>query len=156
MEDEMHYDGTSPRLIVATIVAVLAAGAVANAQTVQTKLEDRLTAAVNKIQAACGEDLKKYCSTVTPGEGRLLLCLEAHEDKISTQCEYSLFSAARNLDRALDRIEQTADACWNDIEKHCASVPAGGGGIARCLINQKSSLQPVCGSKIDELFAYGK
>jgi hypothetical protein len=156
MEDEMHYDGTNPRLIVATIVAVLAAGAVANAQTVQTKLEERLTAAVKKIEAACGEDLKKYCSTVTPGEGRLLLCLEAHEDKISTQCEYSLFSAARNLDRALDRIEQTADACWNDIEKHCASVPAGGGGITRCLINQKSSLQPACGSKIDELFASGK
>ena len=152
----MHVDGTNSKFMVGIIGAILVVGAAANAQTVQGKLEGRLTEAVKKIDAACSDDLKKYCSTVTPGEGRLLLCLEAHEDKISTQCEYSLFAAARNLERALDRIEQTADACWDDIEKHCASVPAGGGGITRCLINQKSSLQAACGSKIDELFVSGK
>ena len=69
---------------------------------------------------ACSDDIKKYCNTVTPDEGRLILCIEAHEDKISTQRDYALFEAARNLDRALDRIEQVADICWNDIEKYCS------------------------------------
>ena len=37
----------------------------------------------------------------------------------------ALYSAARNLDRAIDFIEQAADACWSDIEKLCADVPEG-------------------------------
>ncbi len=144
-------------LTIAIMIGLMAPVAIAKAQTrIQAQLEERLTAAVNKLEMECNDDLKKYCSTVSPGEGRLLLCLEAHEDKISTKCEYSLFSAARNLHGALDRIEQAADACWNDIEKHCAHVPEGGGNIIQCLIDQKPSLEPACGSKINELFASGK
>ena len=45
-----------------------------HAQTkLQSKIEDRVTTAVKKVEAACGEDLRKFCSTVTPGEGRVLL-----------------------------------------------------------------------------------
>src|SRR6201992_2302075 len=104
------------------------------------QLAARLDAAVKKVEAACGDDLKKYCSTVTPGEGRLLLCMEAHEDKISAKCDYALYSAAHNLNRAIDFVEEAADACWPDIEKHCANVPEAGGQIAQCLVNNKSAL----------------
>ena len=98
--------------------------------TAQNQLEARLAAAVRKIEMACSDDIKKYCNTVTPDEGRLILCIEAHEDKISTQRDYALFEAARNLDRALDRIEQVADICWNDIEKYC-SVAGGSRSVWR-------------------------
>jgi Cysteine rich repeat len=78
-----------------------------HAQTeVAKKAQERLSAAVEKLQTACGDDLKKYCSTVTPGEGRLLFCMMAHEDKISAKCDYALYSAARNLDRAIDYVER--------------------------------------------------
>jgi hypothetical protein len=92
---------------------------------------ERVKNAEQKLRLACGDDVTKYCSTVTPGEGRLLFCMMAHEDKISTKCDYALYSAARNLDRAIDIIEQAADACWSDIEKLCADVPEGGGRIAQ-------------------------
>jgi Cysteine rich repeat len=139
--------------IVATAAVALTFTAVANAQTqLQSKFEARLTAAVNKIQAACDDDLKKFCSTVTPGEGRLLLCLEAHEDKIGTKCDYSLFEASRNLDRALDGLAQTADACGNDIEKYCANTPEGGGHIIQCLFAKKDALTPACRSGLGKLF----
>lgn len=69
----MQFDGTNSNLMVGTIAAILVVGVVAaNAQTVQSKLEARLTEAVKKIDAACGDDLKKYCSAVTPGEASLL------------------------------------------------------------------------------------
>jgi Cysteine rich repeat len=68
----------------------------------------------------------------------------AHEDKTSTKCDYALYSAARNLDRAIDFIEQAADACWSDIEKLCADVPEGGGRIAQCMITKKSTVNPNC------------
>ena len=84
--------------------------------------------------------MRKYCGEVTPGEGRLLLCLEAHEDKIGTKCDYSLFEASRNLDKALDTVADTADACWNDIEKYCANTPEGGGHIIQCLSAKKEAL----------------
>ncbi|MGB6341876.1 MAG: cysteine rich repeat-containing protein, partial [Xanthobacteraceae bacterium] len=91
------------REILATAAVVLAITTAANAQTqLQSKFEARLNAALKKVQTACDEDLRKYCGAVTPGEGRLLLCLEAHEDKIGTKCDYSLFEASRNLDKALD------------------------------------------------------
>jgi hypothetical protein len=59
-----------------------------------------VTAAVKKVEAACSADLKQYCNTVTPGESRILLCLEAHADKINDGCDYALLQAWRNLDRA--------------------------------------------------------
>ncbi|HMA74661.1 MAG TPA: cysteine rich repeat-containing protein [Xanthobacteraceae bacterium] len=137
------------RLPVSAAAAIIALGTAAYAQAdVARQIEARLSAAVKKIEAACAEDAKKYCSTVTPGEGRLLLCMEAHEDKISTKCDYAVYEAARNLDRALNRIEQVADACWNDIEKHCANIAGGGGRIAQCLVAQKASLAPACQAEI--------
>ena len=130
-------------------VATLAFETTANAQTaVARKVEARLDAAVTKLEAACGNDLRKYCSQVAPGEGRLLYCIMAHEDKISTQCDYALFEASRKLERALNRIEEAADACWNDIQKHCANVPEGGGQIAQCLVNKKASLTKGCRTAI--------
>ena len=71
---------------------------------------------------ARSDDIKKYCNTVTPDEGQLILCVEAHEDEISTKCDYALFEAARNLDRALDRIEQVAGICWNDKKMRSSAI----------------------------------
>ena len=71
--------------------------------------------------------MTKFCGQVTPGEGRLVLCMMAHEDKVSNECDYALYSATRNIERAIDRIEQTADACWPDIEKQCSETAPGGG-----------------------------
>lgn len=140
-------------ILAAVAAAALSTAIVAADAQGMSKLEARVSAAVAKIRAACGEDLQKYCSTVTPGEGRLLLCIEAHEDKISSKCEYALFDAVRNLGRALDRIEMTADACWGDIEKHCVDVAPGGGGIARCLVGKKTSLSKRCQTQIGKMQA---
>jgi hypothetical protein len=68
----------------------------------------------------------------------------AHEDKISTKCDYALYSAARNLERAADFVEEAADACWADVEKLSANVQEGGGGIAQCLVNNKSAVSRDC------------
>ncbi len=57
---------------------------IAYAQTdTMNAILERLTADIQKLETSCGEDIKKYCSTVTPGDGRILHCMQAHEDKIS-------------------------------------------------------------------------
>jgi hypothetical protein len=143
----------SQRLVVVCATLALAAmlgfDQIAVGQTQQ--LAARLDAAVKKVQAACSDDVQKYCSTVTPGEGRLILCMQAHEDKVSDKCDFALFEASRNLNRVLDRIDRTADICWGDIEKHCSNVPEGGGRILQCLVSQKTSLTPACQTELGKL-----
>ena len=38
----------------------------------------------------CSKEIETYCSSVTPGGGRLVSCARAHEDKLSSECVYSL------------------------------------------------------------------
>jgi Golgi apparatus protein 1 len=127
----------------------IAFGAAANAQSdAAGRAHARVMAGVEKLQAGCSADVKKFCSTVTPGEGRLFYCIMAHEDQISEKCDFVLYQAMRNLEHALDKIGQVADACGDDIEKSCANVPGGGGRIAACLAAKKASLSPACQSAI--------
>ncbi|HEX5789237.1 MAG TPA: cysteine rich repeat-containing protein, partial [Woeseiaceae bacterium] len=44
-------------------------------------------ALLDYVVESCQPDLDRYCANVTPGEGRLLYCVAAHQDKISDQCE---------------------------------------------------------------------
>ena len=38
----------------------------------------------------CGDDLRAFCSSVRPGEGRLLDCLNKNDDKVSARCKEEL------------------------------------------------------------------
>jgi hypothetical protein len=39
------------------------------------------------VAAECRDDLKANCSDVTPGEGRLLQCLDKNKEKVSDRCK---------------------------------------------------------------------
>jgi hypothetical protein len=141
------------RLVVGCAILALAAvlGFEGTAVGQTQQLAARLDAAVKKVEAACNDDLKKYCSAVTPGEGRLILCMQAHEDKVSEKCDFALFDASRKIDRALDRIDRAAEICWSDIDRHCSNIPEGGGRILQCLTGQKTSLTPACQAEVSKL-----
>jgi len=167
MEADMRVARTLVALTAATIL--LSVAAVANAQTTNTEaqssgtaaqstdlqsrvragLKARLTGATEKIQAACGEDTKSYCGNVTRGEGKLLMCMMAHEDKISVKCDYALYAATRDIGRGLDKVIDVADACWNDIETNCSNLPEGR-HIAQCLKEKSASLSPGCRDAITD------
>ncbi|MBX9588746.1 MAG: PRC-barrel domain-containing protein [Hyphomonadaceae bacterium] len=110
----------------------------------QSQLRDRLAGAVQRVQDACRDEVRNFCSTVTPGEGRLLLCMQAHEDKIGQPCETALFEASRNIQQVTRRVERIAAACWSDIQASCG----GGGSIGQCLLDKRASLSPPCQSVI--------
>lgn len=46
---------------------------------------------------ACAEDVKRVCRTVEPGEGRILECLQEHEQNLSESCFQSLPKGRLNL-----------------------------------------------------------
>ena len=110
----------------------------------QSNLRDRVATAIETVEAACAADIDKFCGNVTRGEGRVIVCMRAHDDKLSRRCQFALYRVSRNLDRALDRVERIADACWNDIQAHCQ----GADSLARCVMEGGPALSPACKSVV--------
>jgi hypothetical protein len=122
--------------------ALLAMLCMPSSVSAQSRVGDRVAAAIESIQGDCAADIAKFCGNVTRGEGRVLLCMQAHDDKLSFRCQFALYRASRNLGRALARVERIADACWSDIQAHCANAEST--GLARCIMDQGRSLSRSC------------
>lgn len=88
---------------------------------------------VDQLVTACESDIQNYCSQVTPGNGRMLHCMAAHEDKISGQCEYAFYQAANLLEQLSVAINYLAQECGTEIETLCSDVEMGDGRILACL-----------------------
>jgi len=92
----------------------------------------------------CQQELETYCKHVTPGEGRILACIFAHEDKLSGRCEYALYDAANQLEKAIVALTHLATECMDDIETHCADTPVGEGRVLKCLEDNEAKLSQRC------------
>ena len=86
-----------------------------------------------------------------PGEGRILACMYAHSDKISSRCEYALYDAAVQLERAISAITYIATECKADLKKLCSSIAPGEGRLATCLIENKKKLSTRCSQAVDDV-----
>ena len=125
---------------------------IAYAQTdTMTAVLERLAAGIKKLEASCGRDIKKYCRTVTPGEGRILYCMQAYEDKISPGCEFVLNEVALQAQTTADQLRGAVNACRGDIDKLCAKTAPGQGRIAACLAANKTSASKSCVDAVQKL-----
>jgi len=106
---------------------------------------------VSQIQKGCATEIKEYCSQVTLGEGRLLACFYAHEDKLSGQCEYALYDAAAQLEHAVSTLNYVAGECENDIRTNCADVQLGKGRILECLQSNADSISAGCTQALEDV-----
>jgi Cysteine rich repeat len=113
----------------------------------RSQLQSRIAAGAERVQAACREEVQNFCSKVTPGEGRLMLCMQAHEDKLSNQCEVAMLEASRNAQQAMRRVERVAEACWTDIQNHCVGAPS----VAQCMNEKRSVLSARCQAVVADL-----
>ena len=107
----------------------------------KSQMRARLAGAMQQLQAACAEETRNFCGTVTPGEARLLLCMQAHEDKLGRRCEMAVLEVSRGVGNAIRRVERFAEACWQDIQTHCGTA---GGSIVQCMVDNRASLSPPC------------
>lgn len=105
------------------------------------------------VLKACEADIQTYCSQVTLGDGRLLACMYAHEDKISPECDVAVADAADQLDWFLSSVRDALETCAPDIQKHCADVEAGQGRIYACLRIKKDQIGDDCKAVVDNVTA---
>jgi len=106
---------------------------------------------VATVVEGCGPEIETYCSQVMAGEGRMLACFYAHEDKLSGQCEYALYSAAAQLDQAVSALNYLAGQCEGDIMKHCANVEMGEGRILDCLAANEETVSAECKAAVEQV-----
>jgi Golgi apparatus protein 1 len=107
----------------------------------KVQMRERISGAVQQLRSACAQELSKFCGSVSPGEGRLLLCMQAHEDKLGRGCELALLETSRNIGSAVRSVERFAQACWNDIQVYCRTAA---GSVTQCVIDNRSLLSPQC------------
>lgn len=107
--------------------------------------------AAQSIFDTCKTDLNAYCSQVTPGNGRIISCLYAHEHRLSESCDSATEDLANLLDWFFETVRHVTDQCADDIHKHCANVAFGGGRIFSCLVEKESSLTDSCKKLVPEM-----
>ena len=82
-------------LILVALLASLASGPDAALSQVSPKTY------ATAIKSGCADELARLCKDVVGGDGRLLACLYAHEDKLSDSCGTVVMSSLERLGIAL-------------------------------------------------------
>jgi hypothetical protein len=106
---------------------------------------------VETVANGCKTELEKYCNQVTPGQGRVLACLYAYGDKLSSKCEYALYDAAVQLERAVAALSYVANECDADLEKFCASIAPGEGRLLECIEKNDKQVSDRCKKAIKDV-----
>ena len=94
---------------------------------------------VDYVTNSCKSEIESFCSTVNPGEGRMMLCFAAHEDQLSERCEFALYQASAALEQAVATIAYVGRACRADIETLCPEGEPGDGRILQCLQEKEAN-----------------
>jgi len=92
----------------------------------------------------CANDLRNFCSKVSPGNDRLVACLISYEDKIIPRCRLTAYLASGRLSNRARGLQGLAKKCSSDIMQYCSNLAAGGGRIADCLRKNKATLMDEC------------
>lgn len=106
---------------------------------------------VRTVKEGCSQDIKTFCPKVTPGEARILACLYAYGDKISSRCEYALYDASVQLERRVNAINYVASECRQDLSAYCSEIKSGGGRLLNCLDQHKSQVSARCKQAVKDV-----
>jgi cysteine rich repeat protein len=128
----------------------LSSFAFSQTDTMSTVLQ-KLSARIQKLENACGDDIKKFCAGVTPGGGHTTSCLEAYDDQITPKCAFELDEAELDLQEIGDGLKDAFRLCQGDITKLCGETRPGEGRISACLASNKASVSQSCVNAIEKL-----
>jgi len=106
---------------------------------------------VETVANGCKTEIDAYCKDVTPGQGRMLACLYAHSDKLSGKCEYALYDAAAQLERAVAALSYVVNECADDLDQFCQNVAAGEGRLLDCLKKNDPKVSSRCKEAIKQV-----
>ena len=104
------------------------------------------------IQSHCGKELKTHCGGITKGQGRILACLYAREDKLSAKCGNAVMNSVERLGVALGALANVIRVCEPDTRRLCNGVVAGNGNLVGCLATARPSVSSQGKATLDAAF----
>lgn len=107
--------------------------------------------ALDTFTEGCQQELTTFCKDVTPGEGRILACLYAFQDKVSPRCEYALYDSISQLDRTLSNLAYAVGECRDDLNTYCSEIKPGEGGLLDCLNRNEGKIRNRCNSALKDV-----
>ena len=90
-----------------------------------------------QLGVACSGAVWQYCQGVPQGQGRVLACVSARWNELSSTCRDAVAAAG-------EKIERFKAACGGDAERLCAGIPPGGGTVFACLKLYEDSVSSAC------------
>jgi hypothetical protein len=102
------------------------------------------------VAKGCEKELKMYCTQVTPGEGRVLACLYSFWDKLSDQCDNTLYDVTAQLQRAISALSYVNNECWDDLKNYCADIKPGEGRLLQCIDKNDAKVSKRCKQAMKE------
>ena len=106
---------------------------------------------VETFAEGCKKEIETYCKDVVPGEGRVIACLYARQEKLSTRCEYAIYDAAAQLERAVAALTYLANECREDLKTFCSDVKPGEGRLIQCIDKNKAKISSRCKQAIKDV-----
>jgi hypothetical protein len=106
---------------------------------------------VEIVADGCKTEIETYCKGVKTGEGRILACLYAYQEKLSNRCEYALYDAASQLQQAITAINYLASECRDDLKTFCSNVKPGEGRLIDCIEKNKEKISGRCKQAIKDV-----
>lgn len=88
----------------------------------------------------CKADVKRLCSGVEPGDGRVAQCLAEHKAEIGKQCTVAL--------RRAKRVAMFRAACGADVKTLCPGVRPGDGRVLHCLETNEATVSAACKARL--------
>jgi hypothetical protein len=85
-------------------------------------------AAPHAAAQACRSDFTKYCSGVEPGGGRVVACLQQHQDELTPACKST--------------VDQLA-GCGEEVRKICGTA-SGRSELQECMKTHSSEFSATC------------
>jgi hypothetical protein len=105
---------------------------------------------VQTVADGCKTEIDTYCKNVTVGEGRVLACLYAYEDKLSARCEYAFYDAVAQLQRTVSSLAYVVNECSDDLAKLCSNIKFGEGRVLQCLDKNSAEVSSRCKQALKE------
>ena len=126
------------------VVVLLSLSLVQASFAANDPLNNELQAALDTFSEGCQQELTTFCKDVTPGEGRIIACLYAFQDKVSPSCEYALYDSIGQLDRTLTNLSYAVGECRDDLKAYCSEIKPGEGRLLDCLVSNENRVSNRC------------
>lgn len=97
-------------------------------------------------EGPCREDAARFCADAQGPRARIS-CLTEKRDQVSEACRARLDRAGEGKGEGR---RARLEACRGDIERLCAGIEPGDGGLRRCLNEHRDALSEQCRAQLPE------